>query len=58
MSNAFLIFAVVLNAGFAVAVFWWVFREYRRAKDGKPVPSDRTAVRGTSPGEGRERRPG
>ena len=30
MSEAFLIFAVVLNSGIAVAVFWWVFRELRR----------------------------
>jgi hypothetical protein len=30
MSEAFLIFAVVLNSGLAVLVFWWVFRELRR----------------------------
>ena len=30
MSAAFLIFAVVLNAGIAALVFWWVFRELRR----------------------------
>lgn len=30
MSDAFLIFAVVLNSGLAVLVFWWVFRELRR----------------------------
>jgi hypothetical protein len=50
MSNAFLIFAVVLNAGFALAVFWWVFREYRRANAAKPVLTDRSAVRGAGPG--------
>ena len=31
MSEAFLIFAVVLNSGLAVLVFWWVFRELRRS---------------------------
>ncbi len=30
MSKAFLIFAVVLNVGVAVLVFWWVVREFRR----------------------------
>jgi hypothetical protein len=30
MSEAFLIFAVLLNSGLAVLVFWWVFREFRR----------------------------
>ena len=30
MSEGFLIFAVALNAGIAVLVFWWVFRELRR----------------------------
>jgi hypothetical protein len=30
MSGAFLIFAIVLNVGVAVLVFWWVFRELRR----------------------------
>ena len=30
MSKTFLIFAVVLNVGVAVLVFWWVFRELRR----------------------------
>ena len=30
MSEAFLIFAIVLNSGLAVLVFWWVFRELRR----------------------------
>ncbi len=30
MSKAFLIFAVVLNVGVAVLVFWWAFRELRR----------------------------
>jgi phenylacetate-CoA ligase len=30
MSEAFLIFAIVLNSGIAVLVFWWVFRELRR----------------------------
>ena len=32
MSEAFLIFAVVLNVGVAVLVFWWVFRELRRGR--------------------------
>jgi hypothetical protein len=32
MSPAFLIFAVVLNVGFAAVVFWWVFREFRRSR--------------------------
>jgi heme/copper-type cytochrome/quinol oxidase subunit 2 len=41
MSNAFLIAAVVLNVGFALVVFWWVFRELRRGKPGKPAPTDR-----------------
>ena len=30
MSGAFLIFAIVLNAGIGALVFWWVFRELRR----------------------------
>jgi len=30
MSETFLIFAIVLNSGLAVLVFWWVFRELRR----------------------------
>ena len=32
MSETFLIFAVVLNAGVGVLVFWWVFRELRRGR--------------------------
>jgi hypothetical protein len=32
MSRAFLVFAVVLNLGFAAVVFWWVFRELRRSR--------------------------
>jgi hypothetical protein len=32
MSTAFLVFAVVLNLGFAAVVFWWVFREFRRGR--------------------------
>ncbi len=32
MSHGFLIFAVLLNAGLGVVVFWWVFRELRRNK--------------------------
>lgn len=32
MKTAFLIFAVLLNAGFAVVVFWWLAREYRRSR--------------------------
>jgi hypothetical protein len=32
MSTGFLIFAVVLNVGFAAVVFWWVFREFRRGR--------------------------
>ncbi len=32
MSQGFLIFAVLLNAGFGAAVFWWVYREFRRGK--------------------------
>jgi len=45
MSSAFLIAAVVLNAGFALVVFWWVFRELRRGQPGKPAPTDRTGAR-------------
>jgi hypothetical protein len=36
MKEAFLIFAVVLNAGFAVLVFWWLAREYRRPRSPPP----------------------
>lgn len=32
MSEGFLIFAIVLNSGIAVLVFWWVFRELRRGR--------------------------
>jgi hypothetical protein len=32
MSAAFLVFAVLLNAGFAAVVFWWVYREFRRGR--------------------------
>jgi hypothetical protein len=47
MSEAFLIFAVLLNAGFAVLVFWWVFRELRRnyGKDQRGTDPRRTNQR-------------
>jgi hypothetical protein len=32
MSQGFLIFAVLLNAGFGAVVFWWVYREFRRTR--------------------------
>jgi hypothetical protein len=32
----FLIFAVLLNVGFAGLVFWWLLREYRRSRAAKP----------------------
>jgi hypothetical protein len=44
VSNAFLVAAVVLNAGFALAVFWWVLREWRRTRPGKPSRADRGAA--------------
>lgn len=40
MSEAFLIFAVVLNSGLAVLVFWWVFRELRRNRGTNPRRKD------------------
>jgi hypothetical protein len=36
MKEAFLIFAVLLNAGFAVVVFWWLLRQYRRPRPTAP----------------------
>jgi hypothetical protein len=47
MKEAFLIFAVLLNAGFAVVVFWWLLREYRRPRQSTPPErpaEDRPAV--------------
>jgi hypothetical protein len=32
VSSAFLVFAILLNAGFAIVVFWWLAREYRRTR--------------------------
>jgi hypothetical protein len=32
MKTAFLVFAIVLNVGFAVVAFWWLARELRRAQ--------------------------
>ena len=40
MSDAFLIFAVVLNSGLAALVFWWVFRELRRNRGANPRRKD------------------
>jgi hypothetical protein len=50
MSGAFLIFAIVLNAGVAVLVFWWVFRELRRnsGKDQHGTNQRGTNQRGTN----------
>jgi hypothetical protein len=32
MKAGFLIFAVLLNAGFAALVLWWIYREFRRSR--------------------------
>jgi cbb3-type cytochrome oxidase subunit 3 len=32
MKSGFLIFAVLLNAGFAALVFWWAYREHKRGR--------------------------
>lgn len=41
MKAGFLIFAVLLNAGFAALVFWWVLREYQRSRAAKrPRPPE------------------
>jgi hypothetical protein len=40
MSTAFLVFAVVFNVGFAAAVLWWVWREFRRSGRRDPRRKD------------------